>query len=132
MGPAPDHGHRLLYRPARSGWSTTPTTTLRWCSKPQSRLLCPHHTAACRQAPTRMLALAGMGVALALAMVAVAVGPTVAMVVVVMVMVVVGEMVGKGAMAAHIATAKVETVEDTAAAGLLAAAPRPLALASSG
>ena len=128
MGPAPDHGHRLLYRPARSGWSTTPTTTLRWCSKPQSRLLCPHHTAACRQAPTRMLALAGMG--MAAAMVAVAVGPTVAMVVVAMV--VVGEMVGKGAMAAHIATAKVETVEDTAAAGLLAAAPRPLAPASSG
>ena len=128
MGPAPDHGHRLLYRPARSGWSTTPTTTLRWCSKPQSRLLCPHHTAACPQAPTRMLALAGMG--MAAAMVAVAVGPTVAMVVVAMV--VVGEMVGKGAMAAHIATAKVETVEDTAAAGLLAAAPRPLALASSG
>ena len=128
MGPAHDHGRRLLYRPARSGWSTTPTTTLRWCSKPQSRLLCPHHTAACRQAPTRMLALAGMG--MAAAMVAVAVGPTVAMVVVAMV--VVGEMVGKGAMAAHIATAKVETVEDTAAAGLLAAAPRPLALASSG
>ena len=128
MGPAPDHGHRLLYRPARSGWSTTPTTTLRWCSKPQSRLLCPHHTAACRQAPTRMLALAGMG--MAAAMVAVAVGPTVAMVVVAMV--VVGEMVGKGAMAAHIATAEVETVEDTAAAGLLAAAPRPLAPASSG
>lgn len=75
-----------------------------------------------------MLALAGMGVAPAMA--AVAVGPTVAMVVVAMV--VVGEMVGKGAMAAHIATAKVETVEDTAAAGLLAAAPRPLALASSG
>ena len=128
MGPAHDHGRRLLYRPARSGWSTTPTTTLRWCSKPQSRLLCPHHTAACRQAPTRMLALAGMG--MAAAMVAVAVGPTVAMVVVAMV--VVGEMVGKGAMAAHIATAKVETVEDTAAAGLLAAAPRPLAPASSG
>lgn len=128
MGPAPDHGHRLLYRPARSGWSTTPTTTLRWCSKPQSRLLCPHHTAACRQAPTRMLALAGMG--MAAAMVAVAVGPTVAMVVVAMV--VVGEMVGKGAMAAHTATAEVETVEDTAAAGLLAAAPRPLAPASSG
>ena len=128
MGPAHDHGRRLLYRPARSGWSTTPTTTPRWCSKPQSRLLCPHLTAACPQAPTRMLALAGMGVAPA--MVAVAVGPTVAMVVVVMV--VVGEMAAKEAMAAHIATAKVGTVEDTAAAGLLAAAPRPLAAASSG